>query len=52
MPLPPGFATDRYPMNLQITDFIFVALIVGLIGFLASLPAAFRAMRVEQKVED
>ncbi len=52
VPLPPGFATDRYPMDLQISDFIFVALVVGIIGFLASLPAASRAMRVEQKVED
>ena len=52
VPLPPGFATDRYPMNLQTGDFIVVTIIVGLIGLAASLPAAFRAMRVGQKVED
>ena len=50
VPLPPGFATDRYPMNLQIGDFIFVALVVLIIGFLASLPAASRAMRVDTGV--
>ncbi len=50
VPLPPGFATDRYPMNLQIGDFVFVALVVLVIGFLASLPAASRAMRVDTGV--
>jgi lipoprotein-releasing system permease protein len=46
VPLPPGFATDRYPVALKITDFIVVSVTVISIGFLASLPAAYRAMRV------
>jgi lipoprotein-releasing system permease protein len=46
VPLPPGFATDRYPVALKMTDFIVVAVTVVGIGLLASLPAAYRAMRV------
>ncbi len=46
VPLPPGFATDRYPVALKFTDFIVVAVTVIGIGLLASLPAAYRAMRV------
>lgn len=46
VPLPPGFATDRYPVALKISDFIIVAVTVISIGLLASMPAASRAMRV------
>ncbi len=46
VPLPPGFATDRYPVALKFSDFIVVAITVISIGMLASLPAASRAMRV------
>ena len=46
VPLPPGFATDRYPVALKISDFIIVAITVISIGLLASMPAASRAMRV------
>lgn len=47
VPLPPGFATDRYPVALKSIDFVVVALTVFIIGLLASLPAALRAVRVE-----
>ena len=46
VPLPPGFATDRYPVALKISDFVIVAVTVVSIGLLASMPAAYRAMRV------
>ena len=46
VPLPPGFATDRYPVALKLTDFIVVSITVISIGMVASLPAAARAMRV------
>jgi ABC-type lipoprotein release transport system permease subunit len=46
--LPPGFATDRYPVALKLKDFFVVGFTVLTIGFLAALPAAFRAIRVEK----
>ncbi len=46
IPLPPGFATDRYPVALKAKDFFIVGLTVLIIGFLAALPAAFRSVRV------
>ena len=45
--LPPGFAMDRYPIALKSIDFLIVGTTVTVIGVLASLPAAFRAMRVQ-----
>ena len=47
VPLPPGFASDRYPVALRGGDFVVVGTTVVVIGVLASLPAALRAMRVE-----
>lgn len=52
IPLPPGFATDRYPAILKYSDFFVVGLTVLTIGILASLPAALRAMRVETAVRE
>ena len=52
VPLPPGFATDRYPIALKSIDFIVVAITVFVIGLLASLPAALRAVRVETAVKE
>jgi lipoprotein-releasing system permease protein len=45
--LPPGFAMDRYPVALKGIDFLIVGTTVTVIGVLASLPAAFRAVRVQ-----
>jgi lipoprotein-releasing system permease protein len=47
IPLPPGFAMDRYPVALKGIDFLIVGTTVSIIGVLASLPAAFRAVRVQ-----
>ena len=52
VPLPPGFATDRYPVALKISDFIIVAVTVISIGLLASLPASSRAMRVASAAQE
>jgi lipoprotein-releasing system permease protein len=52
VPLPPGFATDRYPVALKWTDFIVVAITVSIIGLLASIPAAMRAMKVETSMRE
>jgi lipoprotein-releasing system permease protein len=52
VPLPPGFATDRYPVALKISDFIIVAVTVISIGLLASMPAASRAMRVASAAQE
>jgi lipoprotein-releasing system permease protein len=52
VPLPPGFATDRYPVALKWTDFIVVAFTVSIIGLLASIPAAMRAMKVETSMRE
>jgi lipoprotein-releasing system permease protein len=52
VPLPPGFATDRYPVALKWTDFIVVAFTVSIIGLLASTPAAMRAMKVETSMRE
>jgi lipoprotein-releasing system permease protein len=46
VPLPPGFATDRYPIAIKYIDFVVVGTTVIVIGLLASLPAALRAMRI------
>jgi lipoprotein-releasing system permease protein len=46
VPLPPGFATDRYPIAIKYADFMVVGITVIIIGLLASLPAALRAMRI------
>jgi lipoprotein-releasing system permease protein len=52
VPLPPGFATDRYPVALKWTDFLVVAFTVSTIGLLASIPAAMRAMKVETSMRE
>ena len=52
VPLPPGFATDRYPVALKFIDFVVVAITVSVIGLLASLPAAMRAVRVDTGIRE
>ncbi len=47
VPIPAGFLVDAYPISIRFWDFMAVAIAVALIGFLASLPAAIRATRVE-----
>jgi lipoprotein-releasing system permease protein len=52
VPLPPGFATDRYPVALKGSDFVVVGITVSIIGLLASTPAALRAMKVETSMRE
>ena len=52
VPLPPGFATDRYPVALKSIDFVVVTITVSAIGLLASLPAAMRAVRVDTGIRE
>jgi len=44
--IPGSFVVDSYPISLRWKDFIVVGITVFLIGLLASLPAALRAMRI------
>lgn len=46
LPIPEGFVVSSYPMSLRGSDFIAIAAVVGLIGILASLPAALKAVQV------
>lgn len=46
VPIPAGFVIDAYPISLKMVDFIAVVVLVGIIGLLASVPAAVRASRV------
>jgi lipoprotein-releasing system permease protein len=52
VPLPEGFATDRYPVALKLTDFFWVALTVCIIGTGAALPAALRAEKIETYLKE
>jgi lipoprotein-releasing system permease protein len=42
--MPEGFVVDTYPISLRFTDFVFIAFTVLLLGFLASILPAKRAM--------
>ncbi len=44
--VPGNFVVEAYPISIKAIDFIVVAITVLLIGLLASLPPALRAMRV------
>ena len=44
VPMPEGFVVDTYPISLRFTDFVFIAFTVLLLGFLASILPAKRAM--------
>lgn len=46
IPIPEGFVVDAYPISIRLLDFLVVILVVFSIGLLASLPAAYRAQRV------
>ena len=44
--IPQGFLVESYPISMRVQDFIPVTLTVLIIGLLASLPPAGRAVRV------
>lgn len=50
--LPDGFMVDRYPVAMRWTDFLVTAATVSIIGLLASLPAASRAVRLSSFVRE
>jgi len=50
--MPSGMLIESYPMNIQLFDFVAVMIVVMLIGFLASLPAALRAKRIPAMVRE
>ena len=47
-----GFVVDAYPISMRFFDLLAVAAIVLLIGFIASFPAALRAMKVPVLVRE
>ncbi|MEM0994870.1 MAG: FtsX-like permease family protein [Bacteroidota bacterium] len=47
-----GFIIDYYPISIRAMDFVAVTMVVLLVGFLASLPAAFRAKRISAMVRE
>ncbi|MEM9889106.1 MAG: FtsX-like permease family protein [Bacteroidota bacterium] len=47
-----GFIIDYYPISIRAWDFLAVTAVVLLIGFLASLPAAYRAKRISAMVRE
>jgi len=52
VPIPDGFVVDAYPISMRPFDLIAVAIIVLVIGFLASIPAALRAKKVPTLVRE
>ncbi|MEZ4957838.1 MAG: FtsX-like permease family protein [Saprospiraceae bacterium] len=52
VPIPEGFVVDAYPISMRFFDLIAVMVIVLVIGFIASFPAALRAMKVPLLVRD
>ena len=52
VPIPDGFVVDAYPISMRFFDLIAVMIVVLIIGFIASFPAALRAMKVPVLVRD
>lgn len=52
VPIPEGFVVDAYPISMRITDLLAVMVIVLVIGFIASFPAALRAMKIPVLIRD
>ncbi len=52
VPIPEGFVVDAYPIKMQFVDFVVVACTVILIGLIASIPPALRAVRVSAMIRE
>ena len=52
VPIPDGFVVDAYPISIRFFDMLAVMAIVISIGFVASFPAAMRAMKVPVLIHD
>lgn len=50
--IPGDFIVEAYPISLRIPDFVIVALTVLVIGLLASMPAARKAMSVSALIRE
>ena len=50
--IPEGFVVNAYPISMRLMDLLIVMVIVMVIGFIASFPAALRAMKVPALVLD
>ncbi len=50
--IPDGFVVDAYPISMRFFDLLAVMAIVVTIGFVASFPAALRAMKVPALIRD
>lgn len=52
VPIPDGFVVDAYPISMRPFDVVAVAVVVFIIGMLASLPAAWRAQRISALIRE
>ena len=52
IPIPEGFVVDAYPMSIRWTDFVAVISVVVIVGLIASLPAAYRAKRIQALIRE
>jgi lipoprotein-releasing system permease protein len=52
VPIPEGFLVDKYPAQIRAFDFIVVGITVLLIGILAAIPAALKAMSIPAMVRE
>lgn len=50
--IPGDFIVEAYPISIRLPDFIIVAITVLIIGFLASMPAARKAMGVQALIRE
>lgn len=50
--MPGDFVVGAYPASLRAWDFLVVAITVGCIGLLASLPPAYRAQRIPAMIKE
>lgn len=52
VPIPEGFVVRAYPISMRLMDVLAVAVVVFVIGLLASLPAAYRAARIPALIRE
>jgi lipoprotein-releasing system permease protein len=52
VPVPEGFIMDSYPASMRGVDFITVSITVVLIGVIASIPAARKAMSIPALIRE
>ena len=50
--IPDGFVVSAYPIELRLSDFIWVGVTVAIIGTIASLPPALKAMQIPAMIRE